>query len=382
LYVKPSLSSTEDEMNILFHDQQRSFGSHRVFVGDKIREVAATGEFILRKHVHELELAICRETGAANAVATASATGAMLLALKTMGVGPGTEVLLPAFGFPSPVNCLLNLNGSPVFVDVERQGGVLNAELLDSRVTRKTRVVLPMHLGRALADMEPIKSFAEAHDLHVLEDSAVALGSSIEGLAAGRWGQAGVFSFFPSKPLGGIGDAGMLVTDDADLAMRCRRLRNHGQEQGARFVYQEVGWNSRMDETAAAFLLMKLNTFRASLRRRAEIAAAYDRQFAGLDERLCPLLADRPDRAAHRYVVVAEAREALGRHLKNSGVATELFHPTPLHLQPGFQGLGYCAGDFPVAEWLSNRTLALPFYPELTDDEVDYVAGKVLEFYE
>jgi len=369
-------------MNILFHNHLRSFGGYRAFVGEKIREVAGTGEFILRKHVSELEQAICRETGATNAVATASATGAMQLALKVMGVGPGTEVLLPAFGFASPVNCVLNLGGSPIFVDVERAGGVLNADLLNKRISTRTRVVLPMHLGRALADMGAIRSFARQHNLNVLEDSAVALGSVIDGAPAGTWGDAGVFSFFPSKPLGGICDAGMLITDDDELAKRCRRLRNHGQEQGARFVYQELGWNNRMDEITAAVLLLKLDNFHASLARRAEIASTYDRAFAVLGERLCPLLTERRDRGAHRYVVVAEARDALRKHLDDSGISTEFFHPTPLHLQPAFKNAERRAADFPVAEWLAGRTLALPFYPELTDAEVNYVAERVVQFFE
>jgi UDP-2-acetamido-2-deoxy-ribo-hexuluronate aminotransferase len=371
-------------MLVPFLDYKRSFGRHRAFVGENVARVAASGEFILRGDVRELELAICRETGAASAVATASATGAMLLALKVMGVGPGKDVLVPAFGFPSPLNCVLNLGARPVLVDVEPEGGVLNAELLGASVTSETRVVLPMHLGRALADMRAIKEFARAHDgLLVLEDSAVALGSDIGGgTPAGRWGDAGVFSFFPSKPLGGIGDAGMLITDDEELAARCRRLRNHGQEPGTRFVYQEVGWNCRADEIAARFLLMKLETFRASLARRDEIAGRYDRAFAGFGGRLAPLVTARADRCRHTYVVRVEARAALRRHLEGAGIETRPFHPTPLHLHPGFVQLGYRAGDFPVAEWVAARALALPFYPELTDAEVEYVAGKVVEFYE
>jgi dTDP-4-amino-4,6-dideoxygalactose transaminase len=291
-------------------------------------------------------------------------------------------VLVPAFGFPSPVNCVLNLGARPVFVDVERESGVLNAGLLGTRITNKTQVILPMHLGRALADMRAITNFARAKGLKVLEDSAVALGASIGGVPAGRWGDAGVFSFFPSKPLGGIGDAGMLITDDASLASRCRRLRNHGQEPNTRFVYQEVGWNNRMDEIAAAYLLMKIKTFGASLDRRTEIASFYDRAFADLEGRLAPLVNTRGGECHHAYVVRAEAREALREHLEACGVGTQPFHPTPLHLHPGFESLGYRAGEFPVAEWLAERALALPFYPELTDAEVEYVARKVVEFYD
>lgn len=369
-------------INIPLLDYRRCFGHHRAFVGEKLAEVAAAGEFILKGYVREFEVALCRETGAPNGVATASATGAILLALRAMRVGAGDEVLLPAYGFPSPVSCVLALGGRPVFVDVEREGGVMNPELLAERLTAKTRAIIPMHLGRSLADMRAVTDFARAHGIKVLEDSAVALGSEIDGVSAGRWGDAGVFSFFPSKPLGGIGDAGMLVTDDDGLAARCRRLRNHGQEPGTRFVYQEVGWNNRMDEIAAAFLLMKLKSFRASLARRDEIAGYYDQAFAGLGERLAPLTTPVIGCGRHTYVVRAEAREMLRRHLEEAGIGAQPFHPTPLHMHPAFAALGNRVGDFSVAEWLSERALALPFYPELTDAEVDHVAKTVVEFYE
>lgn len=369
-------------MNIPFLDYKRSFGAHRAFVADSIAAVASSGEFILKRKVRELEEAICQATGARHAVATASATGAMLLALKAMGVGPGIEVVIPAFGFPSPVNCVLNLGGRPVLVDVELESGALNPGLVEDRITGRTRVIIPMHLGRALADMRTITELARAHNLVVLEDSAVALGANVDHVPAGRWGNAGVFSFFTSKPLGGIGDSGMLLTDDPALAARCRRLRNHGQEEGKRFVYEEVGWNNRMDEISAAFLLMKLKTFRNSLNRRNEIATYYDQAFAVLKEHLKPLVSTRADRGHHKYAVYVEERESLRTHLENFGIETELFYPRPLHLQPGFAHIGYSAGDFPIAERLGERALALPCYPELTEVEVAYVARKVVEFYD
>ncbi len=368
-------------MNIRFIDYRRSFGGHRAFVARAIATIAISGEFILKSNVRELEHAICQVTGARHAASTASATGAMLLALKAMGVGPGVEVLIPAFGFPSPVSCVLSLGGRPVLIDVQAESGVLNAELLEGKITSRTRVIIPMHLGRSLADMVAITNLARAYNIAVLEDSAVALGANIDGVAAGRWGNAGVFSFFPSKPLGGIGDSGMLITDDPSLAARCRRLRNHGQEEGRRFLYEEVGWNNRMDEISAAFLLMKLETFRVSLNRRTEIATYYDEAFAVLKGRLTPLVNSGADFGHHKYAVCVKDPEPLRTHLQHSGIETQLFYAPALHLHPGFATLGYGVGDFPVAERLAVSTLALPCYPEMTNEEVEYVAQKVDEFY-
>ncbi len=173
----------------------------------------------------------------------------------------------------------------------------------------------------------------------------------------------------------------MLVTNDDELAERCRRLRNHGQVAGRRFVYEEIGWNSRMDEISAAYLLMKFQSFAAQLKRRAEIAHYYDRAFDNASGDLAIIAGNRTDRGHHAYVVRVEARESLRKHLADAGIGTQTFHPTPLHLHPGFASLGYRAGDFPVAEWLAARTLALPFYPELTNEEIDFVIEKVLGFY-
>ena len=369
-------------MNIPFMNHCRSHSPYREFVMEQIAEAASSGGFILKHRVHGLELAICQFTGASYSVATANATGALLLTLHAIGIKPGMEVLLPAFGFPSAVNSVLNLGARPVFVDVDPQTGMLNPDLLAGKTTGNTRAIIPMHLGRSLAEMEAISKFAGAHDLLVLEDSAVAFGAQVDGRNAGRWGHAGVFSFFPTKPLSGIGDGGMLITDDESLARHCRRLRNHGQNDGKRFIYEEVGWNNRMDEILAAYLLRKLQVFDASLRRRREIAGFYDRSFAHLRTLLSPVVSGPSGQGHHLYVVQADEPARLRAYLCANGIQARLFHPVPLPFHPGFAGLGYKRGAFPAAERLASRTLALPSFPELEDAEVNYIAGKVIEFYE
>jgi dTDP-4-amino-4,6-dideoxygalactose transaminase len=369
-------------VNIPFIDYYRSHNPYRGFVMEQVARAASSGEFILKQMVHELEFAISQFTGAAYSVATANATGALLLALHAMGIKQGKEVILPAFGFPSPVNSALNLGARPVFVDVDPQSGMLNPDLLAGKITENTRVIIPMHLGRSLAEMEAISRFASDHGLLILEDSAVAFGAYVDGRSAGRWGHAGVFSFFPTKPLSGIGDGGMLITDDESLAGHCRRLRNHGQNDGKRFIYEEVGWNSRMDEIPAAYLLKRLQGFAASLQRRREIAGFYDRSFAHLRAFLSPVVSGQPSQGHHVYVIQMDEPARLRAYLSANGIQTQLFHPVPLPFHPGFANLGYKHGDFPAAERLASRTLALPSFPELEDAEIEYIAGKVIEFYE
>lgn len=368
-------------MTVPFSNYARSFANLQPVVCAEVTRAAECGEFILKSRVRELEVTICERTGARFAVATASATGAIQIGLKALGVGPGTEVLVPDWGFPSPVNAILHLGGRPVFVDVREESGVMDAADIERRITDKTGAILPMHMGRSLANMQAIAAVAKAARIPVLEDSAVAFGASIEGRAAGRWGEAGVYSFFPSKPLPGIADAGMLVTDDERVARRCRRLRNHGQDDGERFVYKEVGWNNRMDEIAAGVVLNQLRCFDTMLTRRAAIAAYYDNALVGVRRCVKPLIT-LAGQCLHTYVVRACLRDSAREYLGSCGIETQPFQAMPLHLHPGFAFLGYRGGDYPAAERLAAQTLALPFYPALTDEELAYVVEKLETFYD
>jgi dTDP-4-amino-4,6-dideoxygalactose transaminase len=354
------------------------FAADRELTKRLVAEAAASGAFILKQHAERLETEIRRLTGASYAIAVSNATNGLTLALHALGVGPGVDVLTPAFSFISSATCIALTGARPVFVDVDPRSATLSLDDLPRRLTKNTRAVLPVHLFSSLADMTAIRDFARSHDLKIVEDSAVALGARIDGRPVGRLGHVGVFSFFPAKPMGGPGDAGIIVTDEPGLAKHCRMLRNHGQDGIHRFVHHHLGFNHRMDEITAGFLCEKLKRTDAILARRKQLGDRYSEIFrrVGIE----PVLSDHPERVYYNYVIRSPRRDALRAHLKAKGIETRVQFP-PLHLQPAFAALGHRPGDFPGAERLFAEVLCLPLYPEMTDEQHAFVAESVEAFH-
>jgi dTDP-4-amino-4,6-dideoxygalactose transaminase len=368
-------------MKVTFFDYPRRFAVDNAFVKRLVAEVGASGAFILKQHVAELEDAVKRQTGAAHAIAVSSGTDALLIALSSLGVGPGVDVLTPAFSFISTASAPALLRARPVFVDVNPDTGTLAVDELSRHRTPETKVVIAVHLFSSLAPMADVQAAARALGLRVLEDSAVSLGARTAGVPAGLAGDVGIYSFFPAKPLGGIGDGGMIVTHHAPLGDMCRRLRNHGQDGVTRFLHHHLGWNHRMDDIMAAYLKAKLARLPALHARRRAIGEHYDAELGTLGSAVKPLASAPGERVFYTYVIRAQRRDELRAHLLARGVETQLYYPVPLHLQPCFAYLGHVPGDFPGAETLSREALALPLYPEMTDAEVDYVIASVRSFH-
>ncbi|AGP37391.1 hypothetical protein BE04_12985 [Sorangium cellulosum] len=368
-------------MKVAYFDYPRRFGADAALVKQLVAEVGTSGAFILKQHVAELEAAIKGQTGAAHAVAVSNGTDALLIALASLGVGPGVDVLTPAFSFISTASAPALLRARPVFVDVNPDTGTIAADELARRRTPESKVVIAAHLFSSLAAMAEIQAAARALGLRVLEDSAVALGARTAGVPAGLAGDVGLYSFFPAKPLGGIGDAGMIVSNDAALGDMCRRLRNHGQDGVTRFLHHHLGWNHRMDEIVAAYLTAKLARLPALHARRRAIGEHYDAELGKLGPAIRPLASAPGERVFYTYVIRAERRDALRAHLFERGVETQLYYTVPLHLQPCFAHLGHVAGDFPGAETLAREALALPLYAEMTDAEAEYVVSAVRSFH-
>lgn len=369
-------------MTVKFFDYHARFVPDREAIKRIVAEVGASDEFILKGRVEELEDRIRMLLGVGYAVGVSSGTTALSTALVAMGIGEGDEVLTPAFSFISSASAVVHTGARPVFVDVDPDTCTIRPEEIEAKLTPRTRAVIPVHLFSVMADMPAIMEEACRNGICVLEDSAVSLGARMDGAPAGTIGDVGVFSFFPAKPLGGIGDAGMIVTDDDRVAARCKMLRNHGQDPATRFYYHLVGFNARMDEIQAAFLLHRLDSFDAVVHRRAELAARYDKRLG----RLAPVVKVPPPtsykRVYYTYVIQAERRDRLRAYLAKLGIETQLYYPKPLHLQPAFSYLGYEAGDMPCAEHLSTRTLSLPLYPQMSNQQCDDVADAVESFYE
>jgi dTDP-4-amino-4,6-dideoxygalactose transaminase len=367
-------------MKVPYLDVAARARSDRQVILDLVEQVATSDNFILKGHVAAFEERLRDFVGARFAVAVASGTDAVKLGLAALGVGRGDEVIVPAFGFVGMASVVAHLGGRVTFADVDPETGTLDPAGLEERVTPRTRAVLPAHVFSALADMPALRDFALRHDLSLLEDSAVALGARLGGRTVGRWGDLGVFSFFPIKPLGGIGEGAVIVTDDEALARRCRMLRNHGQDGITRFLHHVVGWNSRMDEVVAGYLAHRLALLPNLLARRAALAWRYTARFA----RLAPTVvtpAGGEGRAWYSYVVQAERRDELRSWLGSRGIEAHVHYPTPLPSQPAFADLGHRPGEFPGAERLCRRALALPLYPEMPDEHVEVVADAVAAFY-
>ena len=336
--------------------------------------VFESGQFILGPNVAAFEAEVATFLGLEHAVGVASGTDALVIALRTAGVQPGDEVIIPAYSFFATAGAVLTIGARPVFVDVEPGTYLIDAEQVESAITGRTRAIVPVHLYGQPAEMDTILAMAEERGLAVIEDNAQAFGAEYQGRKAGSLGDSGCLSFYPTKILGAYGDGGMLVTDDADMAAAARKLRTHGW--GKKYFPEMLGYNSRLDELQAAILRVKLRHLSEWTARRQALAEMYTAALAGLDLEL-PQAAQGRTHIYFVYVVGSDARDNLQQRLAESGIASEIYFPQALHLAKPCRSLGYRAGQFPVAEAASRRLLALPFYPELSDAQVDEVCTAV-----
>jgi dTDP-4-amino-4,6-dideoxygalactose transaminase len=307
----------------------------------------------------------------------------LLLPLMALDLKPGDEVIAPAFTFFATAGTVHNAGGTPVFVDIERDSFNLSPAAVEAAITPRTRAIVVVHLFGQLAAMEAILAIAARHGLPVLEDAAQAIGARrrMDGTwrMAGETGWAGTLSFFPTKNLGGWGDGGMMLTQDAALAERLRRLRLHGGSR--QYFHEEVGTNSRLDTLQAAVLLAKvpfLSGWSASRRAKAEW---YGARLLGHADIVPPVVDPANEHIFHQYTIRAPRRDALREHLKANGIGCAVYYPLPLHLQPCFAHLGYRPGSLPESEAAAREVLSLPVYPELTEAQQERVAGAVTGFY-
>jgi len=382
----------EIQRAVPFFTQAASFEKVWPLVAQHLHDVADRGKYSHGRKVGELERAIAAFTGARFAIGVNSGTDALVLLLRAAGVQPGDEVVVPAFSFVATASSVSLARAVPVFADVDPVSYSLDPASAAAAVTGRTRAVMPVHLFHQMADMTALGELARRAGLKVVEDSAEAIGMRWDGTHAGLLGAGGVLSFFPTKTLGALGDAGMILTDDPEVAELAGVLRHHGRLgrtidhiAGISNLSGVSGTNSKMDDLQAAVLMAKLTRLEEEIARRAELAAAYSERLAGVPGVLrVPRVLPRPaatNPVWYVYVVEVERRDALVEHLTARGVGTETYYPSPLHLQPCFADLGYRPGQFPVAEAACTRTVALPLYPDLGLDEVDLVVGAIRDFY-
>ncbi|WP_405583466.1 DegT/DnrJ/EryC1/StrS family aminotransferase [Streptomyces sp. NBC_01190] len=351
----------------------------------RLRQAADSGRFTFGALGRELEAAIAERTGARHAIAVGNGTDGLVILLRAAGIGPGDEVIVPAYTFFATASAVVHVGAEPVLVDVLPGSYAMDPAAARAALTERTRAIMPVHLFSQMADMVPLRELADEHGLVLLEDSAEAIGMEMGGRHAGLWGSGGVLSFFPTKTLGGLGDAGMVLTDDDTIAERARRLRVHGQARDGSYEYLELGYNSRLDEVQAAVLLTRLEHLDADIARRAELAARYDHELAALAPALdIPWQARQtePGNPVHYvYLVETDHRDEVAAYLARHGVGTEAYYPRPLTEQPALAHLAGARHPVPVAKAASLRALGLPLYPDLTDQQVDRVCELLRRFH-
>jgi len=343
-----------------------------------VERVMASQQFVLGREGAALEEEIAKLCGVAHGVGVASGTDALILALRACGVQAGDEVLLPPFTFVATGSAVSALGAKPVFADIRPDTYNMDPAGFERRVTPRTRAIIVVHLYGLAADMDPILAFARAHKLPVIEDNAQAIGASYKGRRTGSLGDAACVSFYPTKNLGAYGDAGMVVTNSAELAERIRTLRNHGQS--SKYLSAEPGWNSRLDEIQAAILRVKLRHLSDWQRARQSHAAEYNRLFSQIPGVMPPLVPEGLEHVYHQYTIRIEQRDALQKLLSERKIGSTVYYPCPLHLQPLYASLGHKAGDFPHAERAALEVLSLPMYPELRREQITRVVETVAEF--
>ena len=433
--MKPTLSPAKQSAPVPLLDLRRQYECIREEVLAAIARVCDSQGFILGPEVEALEREIAALTGATAAVGCASGTEALWLALVAAGVQPGDSVITTAFSFFASASAIVRAGATPILLDVDPGTLNLDARLVEKRLRNavagshadrppsngKIRAILPVHLYGQCADMDAIQQIAQEFQIAIVEDAAQAIGAAWRGRGAGSLGATAAFSFYPTKNLSAYGDAGIATSTDPAMGERMRRLRNHGSPR--RYYHDEFGWNGRMDAIQAAVLRVKLPHISQWNEARRRHAATYDRLFA--EAGLTSSSASAPPSTAslhpanlparsrltsnassqdagaqptsapvrrlaryaqathvfHQYVIRAQHRDDLRKFLADRKIATEIYYPLPLHLQPVFGYLGLKAGDLPVAEQAAREVLALPMFPELTQAEIRWVVESIAEFY-
>jgi len=353
-------------------------------IKDEIRaavdEVFSTQQFILGSKVEALEAEISRYCGVKYAIGVASGSDAILLSLMALGIGEGDEVITTPYTFFSTVSSITRLGAKPVFADIDARTYNIDPARVAKLITGATRAIIAVHLFGAAAEMDAIMDAARRKGIPVIEDACQSIGARYKGTMTGSIGAAGCLSFFPSKNLGGFGDGGMIVTNDAKLADAARVLRVHGGRE--RYYHDVVGINSRLDALQAAVLLVKMRHLERWHEGRRSNAAFYDRELSKVRGVAIPFVEPHNRSIYNQYVIRVKDRDALRSFLQANGIGCEVYYPVPLHLQKCFAFLRGKAGDCPESEAAARETLALPVYPELADAEKEYVVSKVREFME
>lgn len=373
----PALAFNAPRMNVPFLNLAAQFASLKTEILSAVEQVLTSGHYVLGPNVSALESEIAAFTGTRFGIGVNSGSDALTLALRALDLGPGDEIITTPFTYIAPAESIWQMGAKIVFADIHPRTFNINPADVSQLLSHRTRAILPVHLFGQAAPLDDLLSLAASRNIPVVEDCAQAIGARYRGKSVGGFGAAGCFSFYPTKNLGADGDGGMIVTNNEALAKKLRMLRVHGIER--RYFHDLHGYNSRLDEIQAAILRVKLRHLPAWNARRAAIATRYSEGLKDLPLDL-PTTCECNEHVYHVYALLTEERDDLQKFLAERGVPTIIYYPRPLHLQKVYEPLGYGEGDLPVAEEISRRILPLPMYPELTDEQVDYVVQTIRQF--
>lgn len=370
-------------MSVPFFQIKQSFSRALPLLEQGLADLHSQSGWVNDRQVRALEQSLAQYTGATHAIATGNATDSLVICLLALGIGPGDEVIVPCYSFFASVSCVLQVGATPVFVDIEADSYAIDCTRIEACITPRSKAIMPVHLFRQMADMQALTALARRHGLHLVEDSAEAIGMHWNGVHAGLLGDLGVLSFFPTKTLGALGDAGLILTHSDELAQRVRQILDNGRDSHG--IAQGHGFNSRMDDLQALWLRARLPQLEADIARRARLCEVYDQGLRPLAGRVkVPVI--KPRSVEQRcvdyvYLIEAQDRDQLAAHLAEQGIGTESYYPLPLHLQPVCAPLGYRAGSFPVAERAAALALGLPLYADLSEADAQRVCQAICTFY-
>jgi dTDP-4-amino-4,6-dideoxygalactose transaminase len=372
-----------------FFDLAVQFKSVEHEIRSALDEVFQNQQFIMGPKVQALEEAMAQYCQTRYAVGVASGSDALLLSLMALGIGTGDEVVLPPFTFFATAGSVSRLGATPVFVDIDRETYNIDPSKIEEKITARTKAIIPVHLFGQCADMNPLLKIAKERKLFIVEDAAQALGAEYkpkvgsEGRRAGKIGDLGCFSFYPTKNLGAFGDAGMVVTDNPGLAEKVKLLRVHGSQP--KYFHKAIGINSRLDTIQAAILLVKFKYLEKWTAERQRKAERYQELFENLPDSVngfkLPTVQFQNRHIFHQYVIRVPERDGLRQFLTEEGIGTDIYYPVPLHLQECYSFLKYRRGDLPISEKASEEVLALPIFPELTEDQQRVIVSRIKAFY-
>ena len=347
-------------------DLKKQFQEIKDDVFNVLTAILESSQYILGAKVSEFEKKVAVYHGVREAIGVASGTDALHLAIDALGIGEGDEVITTPFTFFATVEAILYTGATPVFVDIEPDTLNIDVSQIEANITGKTKAILPVHLFGHPADMRTILNIAKKHRLKMIEDCAQSFGAEANGKKVGSIGDAGCFSFYPSKNLGGYGDGGMIILNSTRVADTIRELRNHGSRGSYR--HKRVGFNSRLDEIQAGILLVKIIRIDEYNRKRRQNASFYNNLLS--DKVKCPVEKKGAYHVYHQYTIMSHKRDEIQQKLKENGISSVIYYPVPLHLQKALKFLGYQKGDFPVTEKAAKEVLSLPMYPELEESAI------------